>query len=100
MPTQIYEVTASPVNLVGAIGIDGHPLILEVGKRYQARYAAVGVQAILKVVEVSDGTPVVAGSPALPVRIFEDIAIIPAAGLNIFVWSEGGGGQLIINDVV
>ena len=99
MPTQIYDVTASPVNLLGAVGIDGQSLVLEVGKRYQGRYVAVEVQAILNLVEVSDGTPVVARSPALPLLRYEDVAIVPKEGLSIYLWSEGGDGQLIINDV-
>ena len=99
MPTRIYVVTDSPVNLLSAVDIDGQPLDLRIGKRYTGRYTAIGVQSILKAVEVADGTAVFAESPALPVRTFEDMAIIPATGQSIFVWSELGGGHLVINDL-
>ena len=99
MATQIYEITTAPVDLTAANDINGDPLNLAVGKTYQARYQALGPQPILKVLEVASGAAVEVGSPALAVRVFEDIAIVPATGLGIFVWSEGIG-QLVINDVL
>ena len=99
MATQIYNLTAVPTNLIGANDIDGNPLDLAVGSRYQARFYAAGRQSILKVVEGPTGETVTAAARALPVRVFEDLTIIPAAGQGIFVWSEDGVGELIINDV-
>ena len=99
MPTQIFEVTDSPVNLLTANDIDGQPLDLQIGKQYVGRYTTIGPQSILKALEVADGTAVTADSPALPVRVFEDLTIIPSTGQAIFVWSERGGGLLVINDV-
>ena len=98
MPTQIYQVTSAPVNLIGAADINGDPLALEVGKTYQARFVAIGVQSILKALEVAHGTPAFTASPALPVRVFEDLVISPKAGLSIFVWSEDAG-TMVINDI-
>ena len=99
MPTRIYGVTDSPVNLMTAVDVDGLPLDLQIGRHYVGRYTAVGPQSILKVLEVADGTPVAVDSPALPVRVFEDCQIFPVAGQAIFAWSERGGGQFVINDV-
>ena len=44
------------------------------------------------------GTILDASAVGLPVRVFEDVVIIPVAGMGIFVWAEGGAGRLIIND--
>ena len=99
MPTRIYQITDSPVNLLTANDVDGNPLDLQIGKHYSGRYTAIGPQSILKVLEVADGTPVGVNSPALPVRVFEDCQILPVAGQSIFAWSERGGGQLVINDM-
>ena len=99
MPTQIYRLTEAPTNLIGASDINGVALDLQVGKTYQGRFVAVGVQSILKMVEAPDGTTVAASDPALPVRIFEDVILIPKAGMAIFAWSENEESQLIINDV-
>ena len=98
MPTQFYDVTAAPVNLIGANDTDGNPLDLEIGKRYTGRFVALGPQAIMKVLSVPDATVVAAGDAALPMRNFEDLAIIPATGEAIFVWSEAAG-QLVINEI-
>ena len=98
MPTQIYSLTATPVNLLAANDLDGQPLNLRLGQTYQARFVAIGVQALCKVLEVPDATVVEASDNALPLRVFEDLTIIPASGQSIFVWSDDGG-QLIINDV-
>ena len=98
MPTQIYRLTAAPVNLIGATGVDGVAISLEVAKTYQARFVAVGPQAICKVLEAPDAAVVDASDSALPIRVFEDLTIVPVAGQSIFVWSEDGG-QLVINDV-
>ena len=98
MPTRIYVVTDTPVDLLAANDVDGQPLDLQIGKRYTGRFTALGPQSILKVLEVVQGTAVVAATPALPIQIFEDVVIIPATGQNIFVWSEDGG-QLVINDL-
>ena len=98
MPTQIYEVTDTPVNLLSAVGVDGQPLDLEIGKRYIGRYTAIGPQSILKALEVTVGAAVTPDRSALPVRVFEDLTTIPVTGQSIFVWSlDRGGGQLIIN---
>ena len=99
MPTQIYSVSVAPVNLIRATDINGDVLALAVGSTYQARFVAIGVQSILKMVEAPDGTTVAASDPALPVRIFEDVTIVPKTGLAIFVWSEDQESQLVINDV-
>ena len=99
MPTRIYEVTTAPVNLLVALDVDGLPLGLQIGKHYTGRYTAIGPQSILKALEVAVGAAVTANSPALPVRVFEDLTIIPVTGQEIFVWSELGGGQLVINDI-
>ena len=98
MATQIYLVTDAPVDLIGASDVEGVPLSLEIGNRYQARYQALGPQTTLKVLETGSARPVEASDAALLVRRFEDIAIVPATGLGIFVWSEGDG-LLVINDV-
>ena len=98
MPTQIYRLTAVPVNLIGATGVDGTALSLEAGKTYQARFVPIGVQAICKIVEVPDGTVVDSSDSALPVRGYEDVTIVPASGVSIFVWGVDGG-ELVINDV-
>ena len=98
MPTQIYTLTAAPVSLIGAADIDGNPLVLEVGSTYQARFVAIGVQAVLKALAVADGTPVAASDAALPVLNFEHLTIIPKPGESIFVWSDDPG-RLIINNV-
>ena len=97
MPTRTYGVTDALVNLIGANGIGGTPLVLEAGKTYAARYVALGVQSICKILEVPAGKTVEAGDPALPVRPYEDITIVPKTGIEIFIWSEGNG-QLVIND--
>ena len=98
MPTRIFEVSAAPVNLLTANDLEGNPLDLQVGSTYSGRYVAVGPQSILKMVEAPTGTVVTAGDPALPVRIFEDVVIVPKTGMAIFAWSENDLSQLIIND--
>ena len=100
MPTKILEITDAPVDLLTALDVDGIPLGLQVGQQYTGRYTAVGPQSILKAleVEVGVGAQVTANSPALPVRVFEDLLIIPVSGQAIFVWSERSG-QLVINDI-
>ena len=98
MPTKIYEMTNAPVNLLAALDVDGLPLDLQTGKQYTGRYTAVGPQSILKALEVAVGAAVTANSPALPVRVFEDLMIFPVSGQAIFVWSERSG-QLVINDL-
>lgn len=97
MATQVYAIIDSPENLLTANDINGTPLVLVAGQTYIARYVALGVQSIVKVLEVSAGTAVDASDPALPVRSFEDITIVPKTGQDIFIWSEGNG-QLVIND--
>ena len=78
MPTQIYQLTTAPVNLIGANDIDGNPLSLAVGSRYQGRFVALDPQGVLKVLEIADGTAVPASATALPVRTYEDLIIVPA----------------------
>ena len=97
MPTRIFEVSAAPVNLLAANDLEGNPLDLQVGTTYSGRYVAVGPQSILKMVEAPTGTVVTAGDPALPVRVYEDLTIIPKTGMAIFAWSENHSSQLIIN---
>jgi hypothetical protein len=97
MATQIFSLGESPVNLLTSSAIDGNTLSLEVGKTYAARYVALGVQSICKILEVPAGKTVEASDPALPVRPYEDITIVPKTGIEIFIWSEGNG-QLGIND--
>ena len=58
MSTRIYGVTDALVNLIGANGICGTPLVLEAGKTYAARYVALGVQSICKILEVPAGKTV------------------------------------------
>ena len=98
MPTQIYRLSTSPVDLLAATGIDGTPLSLAVGQTYQARFVGLQVQAVCKVLEAATGTQVTASDDALPVRNFEDLTIAPIGGQSVFVWSEDPG-KLIINDV-
>ena len=99
MPTQIFQVTDSPVNLLAAVDVEGQPLDLRIGKRYTGRYTTIGPQSVLKALEVADGTAVTADKPALLVRVFEDLTIIPSTGQSIVVWSERAGGLLVINEV-
>ena len=99
MPTKIYALTDIPINLLAANDLDGQPLDLQIGKKYVGRYTALGPQSILKSLEVATGTPVTSASPALPVRVFEDLVIIPVTGQTVFVWSEDGG-LLVINDLL
>ena len=99
MPTKIYQLTAEPVNLIGAADIDGDPLDLTVGRSYVGRFQASQVQALLKIREAPDGTALTSSSQALLVRRFEDVVIVPASGEGIFVWSEAAGSTLVINDV-
>ena len=98
MPTQIYRLTASPVDLLAANDIDGNALSLAIGKTYQCRFVGLQVQAICKVLETATGTQVAASDDALPIRIYEDLTIAPVSGQSVFVWSEDGG-KLVINDV-
>ena len=97
MATRIVNISDFPVNLLATNDIDGQPVNLEVGKTYAARYVALDVQAVCKVLEVPDGTTVTVDSPALPLRSFEDFFIAPATGESIFIWSEGNG-RVIVND--
>ena len=98
MPTQIYRLSTSPVDLLAASDIDGNALSLAVGKTYQCRFVGLQVQAICKVLEVATGTQVAASDDALPIRIYEDLIIAPISGQSVFVWSEDGG-TLVINDL-
>ena len=98
MPTQIYAVTPTPVDLLAANDIDGQPLDLQIGKRYSGRYSAVGPQSILKFLAVASGTTVTADSPATPVQVFEDIIIVPLQGEELYVWGDNDG-QIAINDI-
>ena len=100
MPTKIYAVTPSPVDLTSALTTDaeGDPLALTIGQTYQCRFQATNPQATLKILEAPMGSTVTAASPALRVRSFEDVVIKPVSGESIFVWSEDGGSLLIIND--
>ena len=100
MPTQIYEVTIAPVDLLSALttDADGNPLALAIGQTYQGRFQPNGPQSTLKVREAATGSALTAASPALRVRAYEDVTLKPIAGQGIFVWSESGGSLLIIND--
>ena len=96
--TNLFLSTIAPVDLIGARDIFGNPLVLEVGSTYQARFVAIGVQAVLKALAIADGTPVAASDAALPVLNFEHLTIIPKSSESIFVWSDDAG-HLVINDV-
>ena len=99
MPTQVYNVTATPVDLLTANTIDGTPLLLVLGKTYSARYEAIGAVTILRAIESTAGSPPDTDDIGLPVRPYEDLVITPAAGLAVYVWEPTGAGALIINDV-
>ena len=98
MPTQIYRLSTSPVDLLTANDIDGNALSLAVGKTYQCRFVGLQVQAICKVLEAATGAQVTASDDALPIRIYEDLTIAPISGQSVFVWSEDPG-KLVINDI-
>ena len=99
MPTQVFDVTAMPVDLLSANAIDGTPLSLAMGKTYMGRYEAIGATAVLRAIESAAGSPPNADAIGLPVLPFEDLVIVPASGLAIYVWEQTGAGVLIINDV-
>ena len=99
MPTQVFDVTAMPVDLLTANAIDGTPLVLTAGKTYVGRYEAIGASAVMRAVEAAAGSPPNADAIGLPVLPYEDLTIIPVSGLGVFIWEETGAGVLIINDV-
>ena len=96
MPTQIYDLTQAPVNLVGATDTNGDPLDLEEGSVYSARYVALGPQAQMKFLAVAAGTMVLGDDMALPILNREDIILKPKAGEDLICWSEDEG-VLVIN---
>ena len=97
MPTQIYQVTDSPVNLIGADDIEGNTLTLTAGQTYSGRYVTSGnAYSFLKVVE-SDTAPD-AADHGLPVFNREDLIIEPIAGEGIYVWNADGNGRIVINE--
>ena len=99
MPTQVFDVTAMPVDLLTANALDGTPLSLAMGKTYSARYEAIGSDAIMRAIESTAGSPPNVDAVGLPIRPFEDLIINPIAGLAVFCWEPSGAGVLIINDV-
>ena len=99
MPTQVFDVTATPVDLLTADAIDGTPLVLELGKSYSARYEAIGATAVLRAIEAPAGSPPDANAIGLPVLPFEDLIIVPVSAMGVYVWEPTGAGVLIINDV-
>lgn len=97
MPTQIYQVTDSPVNLIGATDINGDAITLIVGETYQGRYISSGrAYTFLKVVEAAAAPD--ADDPGTPVFSREEIGIYPVAGEGIFVWNSDGIGRIYINE--
>ena len=90
MPTQFYEPTPTPADLVAA-------LTLVDGTTYTCRFQVAEVQAVVKVVE--SATAVTADSAALLIRRFEDFSVKPAAGLAVYVWSDAADGVLVVNEV-
>ena len=100
MPTQVYNVTATPVDLLTANTIDGTPLSLAMGKTYSARYeATLGAVTVMRAIESAAGSPPDADDIGLPILPYENLIIDPAAGLAVYVWEPTGAGVLIINDV-
>ena len=100
MPTQVYDVTATPVDVLTANALDGTPLLLLAGKSYSARYeATLGAATVMRAIESTAGSPPNADDIGLPVLPFEDLIINPIAGLAVYCWEETGAGVLIINDV-
>ena len=51
MPTQVFDVTATPVDLLTANALDGTPLSLLAGKSYSARYEAIGSNVVMRAIE-------------------------------------------------
>ena len=99
MPTQVFDVTATPVDLLTANAIDGSPLLLLAGKSYSARYEAIGSDAVMRAIESTAGSPPDAADIGLPVKPYEDLIINPIAGLAVYCWEATGAGVLIINDL-
>ena len=99
MPTQVFDVTATPVNLLTANAIDGTPLVLTAGKTYSARYEAISAVTVLRAIESAAGSPPNSDDIGLPVLSYEDLVIVPVSGLAVYVWEPTGAGVLIINDV-
>ena len=99
MPTQVFDVTATPVDLLTANALDGSPLSLLAGKSYSARYEAIGSNVVMRAIESAAGSPPDAADIGLPVLAYEDLIINPAAGLAVYCWEPSGAGVLIINDL-
>lgn len=97
MATQIYQVTDTPVNLIGASDIDGNALTLTVGETYAGRYISTGLAYdFLKLVTAAAAPD--AADPGLPVYHKDDITIEPIAGEGIYVWNTRGVGRIFIED--
>ena len=79
MPTQVYNVTATPVDLLTATAIDGTPLSLVMHKTYLARYEAIGAVTIMRAIE--SASPPNADDIGLPILPYEHLRIDPASGL-------------------
>ena len=99
MPTQVFDVGSTPLDILTANDLDGNPLVLEIGKTYIGRYEAVDPAAVLRVLEAPDGTNPDSSAIGLPVLPYEDLTIIPATGLAIYIWERSGAGVLIVNPV-
>ena len=99
MPTQVFDVPAMPVDLLTASGLDGTPLVLEIGKTYIGRFEAIGGDAVMRAIESAAGSPPNVDAVGLPVKPYEDLVVVPAAGLAVYVWERTGAGILVINDV-
>ena len=92
MATQFYTVTDTPADLVTAVTPN-----LVTGTTYSARYVGNG-DTPLRVVEAATA-PDATASQYLPVDHLEDFTVIPEAGENVYVWSDGGVGRVVINEV-
>ena len=99
MPTQVFDVGTTPVDLLTANALDGTPLLLLAGRTYCARYEAIGGDAVMRAIESAAGSPPNVDAVGLPIRPFEDLIINPIAGLAVYCWEATGAGVLIINDV-
>ena len=99
MPTQIFDISDVPVDLLSANALDGTPLVLEIGKSYSCRFEAIGSTAVLRALEAATGSPPDTNAIGLPVLPYEDLIVTPAAGLAVYVWEKTGAGVLIINGV-
>ena len=90
MPTQFYELTAAPVDIIVALGLAN-------GMTYAARFQCQETQGVVKIVE--SATAVTADSAALLIQRYEDFFVKPAAGLLVFAWSDAADAVLVVKQM-